>query len=133
MISLLHQRHNDLTICSLLDVIFTYISNFFVFVFQIELNYRVAFRASSGHTCDANTIRNGTLLSGEGSLQCVKGCSDTITTMSYYCTDFSATEDWTSGTNSVKYNLSASSNNLFTFGYVFLPLVEKVGKRENDI
>ncbi|CAC5424638.1 unnamed protein product [Mytilus coruscus] len=84
---------------------------------QIEINYRVAFRASFGHTCDENTIRNGTLLSGEGSLQCVEGCSDTITTMSYYCTDFSATEDWTSGTNSVKYNLSASSNNLYTFGF----------------
>ncbi|XP_071124643.1 integrin beta-like protein C [Mytilus edulis] len=94
---------------------------------QIEINYRVAFRASSGHACDANTIENGTLLPGEGSLQCVEGCSDTITTMSYYCTDFSATEDWTSGTNSVKYNLSASSNNLYTFGFsscCWIPLVE---------
>ncbi|CAC5424640.1 unnamed protein product [Mytilus coruscus] len=86
---------------------------------QIELNYRVAFRTSYGsaHTCNAETIENGTLLSGEGTLQCIEGCSDTITTMSYYCTDFSANEDWTSGTNSVKYNLSSSSNNLYTFGF----------------
>lgn len=62
--------------------------------------------------CDENTIQNGTLLSGEGVLTCLKGCNGSITTMSYYCTDFSTTEDWTTGTGSVKYNLSAANDNL---------------------
>ncbi|CAC5424636.1 unnamed protein product [Mytilus coruscus] len=86
---------------------------------QIEINYRVAFRRSaSSHMCDETTIDNGTINSGEGTLQCLKGCIGSITTMSYYCTDFSDTEEWTTGTNSIKYNPSAaSSDNLYHFGF----------------
>lgn len=85
--------------------------------FQIEINYRVAFRRSAGsHMCDENTIDNGTINSGEGTLKCLKGCSGSITTMSYYCTDFSDIEEWTTGTNSIKYNPSTSSDNLYHFG-----------------
>ncbi|XP_076109824.1 integrin beta-like protein C [Mytilus galloprovincialis] len=84
---------------------------------QIEINYRVAFRRSGGHMCDVKTLENNTLLQGEGSLQCIKGCFGSITTMSYYCTDFSDPEDWTTGTNSVKYNITASSNNVLHFGF----------------
>ncbi|XP_052062244.1 integrin beta-like protein C isoform X2 [Mytilus californianus] len=94
---------------------------------QIEINYRVGFRRSRAlHMCDENTIQNGTLLSGEGALTCLKGCSGSITTMSYYCTDFSTTEDWTTGTNSVKYNLSTAIDSLhFGFsGCCWINLVE---------
>lgn len=70
--------------------------------------------------CDENIIDNGTLISGEGTLQCLKGCMGSITTMSYYCTDFSDTEKWTTGTNSIKYNLPTSSDNLYQFGLVFV-------------
>ncbi|XP_071124630.1 integrin beta-like protein C [Mytilus edulis] len=95
---------------------------------QIEINYRVAFRRSAGsHMCDENTIDNGTINSGEGTLTCLKGCSGSITTMSYYCTDFSDIEEWTTGTNSVKYNPSASSDNLYHFGFTgccWITLVE---------
>lgn len=95
------------------------------FIFQIEINYRVAFRRTGGHMCDQKTLENKTLLRGEGSLQCTKGCYGSITTMSYYCTDFSDTEDWTTGTNSVTYNITASSNNIFHFGYVLLSIDQK--------
>ncbi|CAG2216655.1 unnamed protein product [Mytilus edulis] len=82
---------------------------------QIEINYRIAYRASYGYWCDANTVRNGILQYSDETIQCIEGCSDN-SKMNFYCTDFSATEDWTSGANSVKFNLPSSSNNLYTFG-----------------
>lgn len=77
--------------------------------------------------CDVKTLENNTLLRGEGSLRCIKGCFGSITTMSYYCTDFSDPEDWTTGTNSVKYNITASSNNILHFGYVNLKNKKETG------
>ncbi|CAC5424647.1 unnamed protein product [Mytilus coruscus] len=77
---------------------------------KIEIIYRVAFRRSSGsHSCDENSIANGTLSTGEGSLVCQSGCLCTITAMSYCCTDFSTTEDWTTGIRSVKYTFPVSN------------------------
>ncbi|VDI51811.1 Hypothetical predicted protein, partial [Mytilus galloprovincialis] len=99
---------------------------------QIEITYRVAFRRSfsNSHFCDENSIGNGNLLPGEGSLQCQLGCSDVITRMSYVCTDFSASEDWTTGVRSVKYTFPASNNNIFHFGFTgccWIGLVEGGG------
>lgn len=102
-----------------------------VFIFQIEINYRIAYRASYGYWCDANTVRNGILQYSDETIQCIEGCSDN-SKMNFYCTDFSATEDWSSGANSVTFNLPSSSNNLYTFGYVFA-FNEKGGKRGNTI
>ena len=78
--------------------------------------YRIAFRRSSGHSCTENSILNDTLLQGEGTLQCLIGCNGSITQMSYYCTDFSETEDWTTGTRTVTYTIPASNTNIFHFG-----------------
>ena len=39
--------------------------------------------------------RTHALVSGEGDLVCHRGCSGTVGNMSYYYTDFSDSEDWT--------------------------------------
>ncbi|KAL3868276.1 hypothetical protein ACJMK2_041103, partial [Sinanodonta woodiana] len=80
---------------------------------QIEINYRISWRRSAGsHFCNAGLIQNGTLLVGEGRLDCISGCSGTITNLNYLCTDFSETEDWTTGTWSVRYNITPSVSRL---------------------
>ena len=71
---------------------------------QIEMTHRVAWRASSGGLhCDQTTISSQTLLYG-GNLVCQSGCSGTIGSMSFYCTGFSTSEDWTTGGRTYIYN-----------------------------
>ncbi|PIK60264.1 hypothetical protein BSL78_02826, partial [Apostichopus japonicus] len=67
---------------------------------QIEISYRMSWRRSWGsqHNCTDEHIAGGNLLDGEGSLQC--NCYGLNQQLSYVCTDFSETEDWTSGVSS---------------------------------
>ncbi|XP_071964990.1 uncharacterized protein [Antedon mediterranea] len=69
---------------------------------QIDVSWRISWRRGRQH-CDENTIANELLSSGEGSLSCTSGCSGGVS-LSFYCTDFSVSEDWTSGVNSVTFS-----------------------------
>ncbi|XP_063398968.1 uncharacterized protein LOC134683591 [Mytilus trossulus] len=95
---------------------------------QVKISYRLAFRRSfsSNFYCDAATISS--LLPGEEALQCLYGCSGNIVpSMSYYCTDFSADEDWSSGEHTVVYKFPVSTSNIYHFGYIssaWIPLAE---------
>ncbi|XP_076070857.1 uncharacterized protein LOC143042452 isoform X2 [Mytilus galloprovincialis] len=89
---------------------------------EVEITYRLTFRrgAFERHECNDSTIINGDLVTGEGSLQCISGCSNIATivpSMNYYCTDYSVDEDWTSGQDSTTYTFSATTTNVFHFGY----------------
>ena len=79
---------------------------------QIEITHRVAWRRSAGSSfyCDSTTITSNRLLSGEGSLQCRSGCGGTIGSMSYYCTSYSVTEDWSAGERTYTYNTGGVSS-----------------------
>ena len=48
------------------------------------------------------------LLGGSGSLMCTTGCSASFS-LQFYCTDFSADENWVAGSNAVVYNIGTSS------------------------
>ena len=72
---------------------------------QIEITHRVAWRRGTAY-CDANTSPS-TLLSG-GTLSCRSGCSGTVGSMSFYCTDYSVSEDWTSGERTYTTNVGSS-------------------------
>ena len=63
--------------------------------YQIEITHRIAWRRG-WYNCDSSTISSRTLIGG-GSLNCRSGCSGSLGSMSFYCTDFSVAEDWTSG------------------------------------
>ena len=65
---------------------------------QIEITHRIAWRRNSiqGGTCTDNTIESEELL-GSGELVCRQGCSGTVGSMRYFCTDFSSTDNWSMG------------------------------------
>ena len=75
----------------------------------MEISYRISWRRDSGGggDCDADTIANDVLLRGEGQLVCRNGCSGTITSMSYTCTDFSAEENWSFGEHHLAYDFAS--------------------------
>ena len=62
-----------------------------------------------------------TLIAGQGNLQCLYGCAISVTTiaqMSYICTDFSTTENWSFGERQLTYNFSITSDTTVTIGYL---------------
>ena len=69
---------------------------------QIEITHRVAWRRVSDY-CDANTPP--TQLFSDGDLTCRSGCLGIIGSMSFYCTDYSVSEDWTSGVRTYTTNI----------------------------
>ena len=72
---------------------------------QIEITHRVAWRRGTAY-CDANTSSTE-LLSG-GTLACRSGCSGNLGNMSFYCTDYSESEDWTSGERTYTTNIGTN-------------------------
>ena len=73
----------------------------------------------TGENCDSNTVASGRLLSAifEGNLECQYGCSGSVSSMAYYCTDFSITENWAFGERRVTYDFAASINGTVTIGF----------------
>ena len=78
---------------------------------QIEVTHRIAWRRSwNGQTqCDTTTIANRVLL-GFDSLTCQTGCSGTFGPLTFYCTDYSTSEDWTAGEGTFTYNAGSVTN-----------------------
>ena len=76
---------------------------------QVEITHRIAWRrnrADTGGYCSQATIDSRTLL-GSGNtltLNCRVGCTGQVGYMSYYCTDFSITENWSAGQRTYIYN-----------------------------
>ena len=80
--------------------------------FQIEITHRIAWRNNRCDVacCNQNSIDEGTIFSsGGGTLACRQGCSGTIATMSYVCTDVSTSENWAAGQRSYEYNMTRIS------------------------
>ncbi|KAL3881713.1 hypothetical protein ACJMK2_028114 [Sinanodonta woodiana] len=82
---------------------------------EIEVLYRISWRRSGGYFCNESTISSGTVFSS-GSLSCLKNCNGAIGVLNYLCTDFSETEDWTTGRGSFTYTFP-SSNSYYEFGF----------------
>lgn len=83
----------------------------------MEIFYHISWRRSSseGGSCTTSTVQNGQLI-GSGSLTCKSGCSGTISSMRYKCTDFSTTENWSFGENIVYHTFSVSLETI-TIGF----------------
>ncbi|XP_052795625.1 sushi, von Willebrand factor type A, EGF and pentraxin domain-containing protein 1-like [Mya arenaria] len=80
---------------------------------KILIHFRISWRRSGGHSCDDNTISSGSLI-GSGTMSCLSGCTGDVGSLLYQCTDYDATEDWTTGRYTVRYTPSVS---VFSFGY----------------
>ena len=76
-------------------------------IMQIMVIHRIAWRRTfSSAFCDASTVSAGSLIGPSGSFTCRDGCSDSLGSVQYQCTDFSVSEDWSAGEGSNEINLS---------------------------
>ena len=80
---------------------------------QVEITHRIAWRKT--HTqCTQASIDAATLLDrGSGRLVCRSGCSGNIGDLSYFCTDFSETDNWSAGERTYSYNFTTVTTQLF--------------------
>ena len=99
----------------------------------MEVYYQISWRRSaSGHLCNAATVANGNLINGEESLDCLYGCSGRITSrMSYFCTYFSAEDDWTFGERRITYDFRYALNNTVTIRLTGSAWISEVGGSRN--
>ena len=86
------------------------------FFFQMEISFHISWRRSSGSggSCSSSTVQSGQLIGG-GSLSCQSGCSGTVGSLQYKCTDFSETEDWSYGGNTIYYTFPSAQS--ITIGF----------------
>ena len=70
----------------------------------MEVFFHVSWRRSHGPQgyCDQSIVDSASLI-GTGNLTCQHGCSGTIASMKYRCTDYSTVEDWSFGENRFTY------------------------------
>lgn len=87
---------------------------------DLVIDYRLAWRNSMGpaYYCDEQIKNNGTIIAGEGNLQCLSGCSTNIGALKLRCTDYSpaSKEDWTSGVNVMSMKITPSLSKLLVVG-----------------
>ena len=87
----------------------------------MEVFFHMSYRRThpTGENCDSDTVASGQLLSAsfERNLECQYGCSGSVSSMAYYCTDFSITEDWAFGERRVTYDFIMSINGTVTIGF----------------
>ena len=57
-------------------------------------------------SCSQDTIDSYALLGSGYYLICRSGCSGTVGTMEYHCTDFSEVDNWSTGERSYEYDAS---------------------------
>lgn len=78
---------------------------------QVEITHRIAWRrdSSQGGTCRDDTIEDEDLL-GSGELICRSGCSGTVGSMRYFCTDFSTIDNWSIGERTYEYDFGSTIN-----------------------
>ena len=83
----------------------------------MEIFFQISWRRdffSGDDFCTSTTVANGNLI-GRGSLTCQYGCSGTVSSLVYKCTDFSISDNWSFGENRVFYNFT--SEQVLTIGY----------------
>ena len=82
---------------------------------QIEITYHVSWRRTfSGGRCDSSNV--GSTLRGGSTLSCLSGCSGSITSMSYICTDFSIDENWSFGERRLNLDFSSYRDRTLRIG-----------------
>ena len=85
----------------------------------MEISYRISWRRDFGedYFCDSNAVEQKTVKRGEGFLGCQAGCSGSITPMSFICTDFSETENWSFGENQIVHTFTSVFSSTVRIGF----------------
>ena len=93
----------------------------------MEISYYVSWEQDdTSHECNTTAVEDSYLLDGSDSIDCLYGCSGTITRMSYLCTCFSAEDNWLFGENQLTHvfnytnddNYTTDNNNSITIGSI---------------
>ena len=85
----------------------------------MEIVYHISWARTSsdyGGNCNGTIVRNGNLI-GKEYLTCQYGCSGTISSLQYICTEFSINDNWSFGSRVISYDFSAASDNIITVGF----------------
>ena len=99
----------------------------------MEMFFQISWRRDSFGAdgfCTSTTVANGNLI-GVGSLTCQYGCSGTVSSLAYKCTDFSISDNWSFGENRVFYNFT--SEQVLTIGYSSCCWINPFGSRSWNI
>ncbi|XP_071841006.1 uncharacterized protein [Apostichopus japonicus] len=91
---------------------------------MLEISWRMSWRRSV-YGCTDATIANSILSPGEGSLVC--SCPEPNIQLSYFCTDYSSSEDWTTGINTATYTASETLFDLRFSGCCWLGFINGGG------
>ncbi|XP_052815878.1 uncharacterized protein LOC128242673 isoform X2 [Mya arenaria] len=87
----------------------------------ITIDYRISWRRSynQGLFCDQTTINSQKKINGEGNLECKENCNYNSMNfpLSFKCTDFSISEDWTSGIGTIVKRFFPLPHGDFVFGF----------------
>ena len=88
-----------------------------IFIMQMEISFHISWRRDH-FPCDSSIINAGSLI-GDGSLTCQYGCSATVSSLKYMCTEYSIDDNWSFGSNVIMYNFTAHTGRLITIGTAF--------------
>ena len=72
------------------------------------VSHRIAWRRGTVF-CDADIIAAQSLIGESGDIACMFGCSGSLGSTQFRCTDFNVNEDWSTGENSNTVTLSGGS------------------------
>ncbi|XP_052774203.1 uncharacterized protein LOC128212867 isoform X2 [Mya arenaria] len=66
---------------------------------EVIIDYRISWRMTyaANFKCDDEVIIDGTTIGGTGDIECNDNCAGSIGKLFYSCTDYSISEDWSSG------------------------------------
>ena len=84
-------------------------SYFVLYNMQIVVTHRIAWERGRAQ-CDASTVSTGTLIGPTGNIFCQIGCSGSLGSVQFQCTDFNVAEDWSAGQGSNEVTLSGVTN-----------------------
>ena len=80
--------------------------------------------------CDSTTVNTDTLIGGYD-LTCQYGCSGTISSLKYLCTEFSLDDVWSLGSNEIMYDFNAYAGKTITIGTASHAWISPIGKSWN--
>ena len=75
---------------------------------QVQIIYRIAWNLAGYTSCNPSVP---TFHTGEGALSCVVGCSGTLGSLTFFCTDRNDAEQSASGQNMFSYTFAPNTNN----------------------
>ena len=76
---------------------------------QIVVAHRIAWERETAF-CNASTVSAGSLIGEHGTFTCRSGCSGSLGSTQFQCTDFNVDEDWSSGEGRNEVTLSGVTN-----------------------